>query len=73
MNPISTASAGLISAAKLYDQASQAVVQATAPNSQTDPAGAIVSQIAAKTQLQASAKMVQASDQMFQSTLDILV
>lgn len=73
MNPISAASAGMISAASRFDQASLNVVQATAPNAQTDPATAIVGQISAKTQFEASAKTLKVADQMFQSTLNILV
>ncbi len=73
MDPISSAASGLISAANRYDQASINVVQATAPNSTTSPAAAIVDQIGAKTQFQASAKALQATDEMFKSTLDILV
>ncbi len=73
MDPISTASAGLIGAYKRYDAASQAVVQATAAGSQASPAAAIVDQLSAGAAVKASAKVLQASDEMFQSTLDIMV
>lgn len=73
MNAISTASAGMLSAASRYDQASANLSNAVQPNSTQDPAAAIVDQIQAKTQFEASAKTLQVADQMFQSTLDILV
>ena len=77
MDPISTASAGLLKAYARYDQANQAVVQATTAGSQSQaqislPA-AIVGQIGAKAAVQASTKVLQASDEMFKATLDILV
>jgi hypothetical protein len=73
LDPISTASAGLIRAAKLYDQANQAVARAAAPGSQASLPSAVVSSIGAKTQFEASARALKAEDEMFQSTLDILV
>jgi len=72
MDPISTASAGLIKAYARYDQASQAVAQATSAGG-SPGAGALIDQISAKTAVQASAKVLEASDEMFKSTLDIMV
>ncbi len=73
MDPLSTAASSLIQASNAYSQASVNVVKAALPGATTDQPTAVVSRIAAQTQFQASTKLVEASNEMFKSTLNILV
>jgi flagellar hook protein FlgE len=73
MNPISTASAGMVSGLARFDSASTALAKTFDPGSSADPAGAIADQISAKEQVQASAATLRASDRMLKQLLDIKV
>jgi flagellar hook protein FlgE len=73
MNPISTASAGLMSGLARFDSASTALTKAFDGQSTADPASAIVDQITAGEQMQASAATIRASDRMLKQLLDIKV
>jgi flagellar hook protein FlgE len=73
MNPISSASVGLVSGLARFDSASVALTQAFDGTSSADPAGAIVDQITAGEQVQASVATVRASDWMLKQLLDIKV
>ena len=72
MNPISSAASGLIAASNRFDQANIAVSN-TASSGQGDLASAITNQISAKIEVEASAKVLQATNQTFKATLDMLV
>ncbi|MDR3506414.1 MAG: hypothetical protein P4L64_00800 [Caulobacteraceae bacterium] len=71
MNPISTASAGLITASSRFDQASAKLASAAGGNG--DMASAVVDQVSAKIQFEASAKALKAVNDTMKNTLDILV
>jgi hypothetical protein len=73
MDPISTASAGLMAGLNRFDSASGAASQAFEPGSATDPAGAIVEQVGAVLQVRASAAALRASERMQQQLLDTTV
>jgi hypothetical protein len=73
MNPIGSVSAGVISAAARFDQASVNVVKAATGGSSSDLASAVVDQINAKTQFDGSVKAWSVADQMTKATLNILV
>jgi flagellar hook protein FlgE len=73
MNPISTASAGIVSGLSRFDSASQAVVDSVSGQSNTSTAGAVVDQITAVQQVQASTATLKVADQMMKALLDIKV
>jgi hypothetical protein len=73
MNPIGSASAGVISAAARFDQAGVNVVKAASSGSPDDLASAVVDQATAKAQFDGSLKVMQVQDQMAKATLNILV
>jgi flagellar hook protein FlgE len=73
MNPISIASAGLLSGLARFDSASTDLTKAFNGGSAADPASVIVDQIAAGEQVQASAATIRASDRMLKQLLDIKV
>jgi hypothetical protein len=72
MNPISTAAAGLASAANRFDQASLGLSVAAA-GGPGDLATAAVDQITAKLQFEAEAKAMKAIEATQKQALDILV
>jgi flagellar basal body rod protein FlgC len=72
MNPISSAASGLIAASNQFNQASLNLSNAAAGGA-GDIASAITDQISAKTQFEASAKVMKATEQTFKDTLNILV
>jgi len=73
MNPISSVSAGVISATARFDQASVNVVKAANGVGSTDLSTAIVDQVTAKAAADASLKAWSVADQMTKATLNILV
>lgn len=73
MNPISTASSGLLSGLARFDSASTDLTKAFNGSSATAPASDIVDQITAGEQVQASAATIRASDRMLKQHLDIKV
>jgi flagellar hook protein FlgE len=73
MNPISIASAELLSGLARFDSASTDLTKAFNGGSAADPASVIVDQIAAGEQVQASAATIRASDRMLKQLLDIKV
>jgi flagellar hook protein FlgE len=73
MNAISTATAGVLSGLARFDSASTAAVKAFDGQSTADPASAIVDQITAAQQVQASTATLRASDRMLKQLLDITV
>lgn len=73
MNPISIATAGIQSGLARFDAASTAATKAFDGASNADRASAIVDQISASQEVQASAATVRASDRMLKQLLDITV
>jgi hypothetical protein len=71
MNPISSASAGLVSATAQYYAASTGVVSAANGGGSGDLAAAIVGQAEAGAQLQAAANVQKISDELTATLLDI--
>jgi flagellar hook protein FlgE len=71
MDPISTASSGLLAAGARFDVASRAIVTAAASGGNADLTSAIVNQAAAGDQLKASASVLKTADRMFNALLDI--
>lgn len=71
MNPISAAAAGVMSGIARFDSASTAVTNAFNGQSNANPASAIVDQVMASQQVQASTAVFRASDQMLKQLLDI--
>ena len=71
MDPISTASSGLLAAGARLTVASRAVVSAAASGGNGDLTSAVVSQAVAGDQLKASASVLKTADRMFKVLLDI--
>jgi flagellar hook protein FlgE len=73
MSTMSIAAAGMQSGLTRFDSANQNLNKAFDGSSNADPAGAIVDQVTASEQVQASAAVVGASDRMLKQLLDITV
>jgi flagellar hook protein FlgE len=73
MNPISIASAGVLSGLAKFDSASMAATSAFGANSTADPTSAIADQVTAAEQIQASTATLRTSDRMLKQLLDITV
>ena len=73
MNPISTASAGLLSGFARFEKASATLVAATSGQSEADPAASTADQIAAGEQVYASTATLAVASRMFKHLLDIKV
>ena len=73
MNPISTASSGMLAASARFESANSNIVTAAANGGSGDLAAAIVGQAQAGVQLKAAANVQKISDQMVSTLLDITV
>jgi flagellar basal body rod protein FlgC len=73
MDPISTASSGLLAAGARFDSASLNVVRAAGSGGSGDLTSAIVDQTTAGQSFQASAAVLKTSNQMLNALLDITV
>ncbi|MDR3512325.1 MAG: flagellar basal body rod C-terminal domain-containing protein [Caulobacteraceae bacterium] len=71
MNAISTAATGVLNGLARFDSASSTLVKSLDGQSNADPASAVVDQITAQQQVQASAATLAVSDRMFKRLLDI--
>jgi DNA replicative helicase MCM subunit Mcm2 (Cdc46/Mcm family) len=71
MDPISTASSGLLAAGARFNVASRAIVTAAASGGDAGLTSAVVSQAVDGDQLKASASVLKTSDRMFKVLLDI--
>jgi len=73
MSTMSIAAAGLQSGLMRFDSASQDLNKAFDSSSSASPAGAIVDQVTAGQQVQASAAVMRTSNRMLKQLLDITV
>lgn len=73
MDPISTASSGLLMASQRFDAASGQVISAANNGGAGDLASAVVDQAVAGQSVQANASVLKTADKMFKSLLDITV
>jgi hypothetical protein len=73
MDPISTASAGVLSGLGRFDAATSSLVKSFDGSSSADPATSIVDQITAGEQVKAGADVLGVADQMLKRLLDITV
>jgi flagellar hook protein FlgE len=73
MNPISTASTGMLSALVRFDSASTALVKSASGQSNEDSIDSVVDQISAGEQFRASAQAFEVANQMQKHLLDIKV
>ncbi|HEX4181739.1 MAG TPA: hypothetical protein VHY34_00580 [Caulobacteraceae bacterium] len=73
MDPISTASSGLLMASQRFDAAGVAVIGAANGGGASELASAVVDQATAGQAVQANASVLKTADKVFKSLLDITV
>jgi flagellar hook protein FlgE len=73
MDPISTASSGLLMASQRFDAAGANVISAANSGGAGDLASAVADQAVAGQSVQANASVLKTADKMFKSLLDITV
>jgi hypothetical protein len=72
MDPIATAAYGMFAASKKFEASAFRVAQIGDPNADVDLVAETVTQIGAKNEFSANAKMMKAADDMLGDLLDIL-